>query len=155
MGELVSIVYKPKEATANEDGYTRLPLQEAHLVVGRGIEGDLKGASKTRQLNIMASNTVTELATEGFSASPGEMGEQLLVADVEINSLAPGTQIRIGASACIEVTEPRTGCGKFERYQGKRKEEASGRLGQMAVVVADGIIRIGDSVQILPVTEAS
>ena len=152
MGKLVSIVYKPGDATANADGYTRLPLQEAHLIVGKGIEGDLKGASQTRQLNIMAADTVTELATEGFSASPGEMGEQLLVADVEIDSLPAGTRIQIGSSACIEVTEPRTGCGKFERYQGKRKEEASGRLGQMARVVADGIIRIGDPVQILATT---
>jgi MOSC domain-containing protein YiiM len=154
MGELVSIVYKPKDAAATETSYTRLPLQEAHLVVGRGIAGDVKGASKTRQLNIMAANTVTELATEGFSASPGEMGEQLLVADVEIDGLAPGTQIRIGSSACIEVTEPRTGCGKFERYQGKRKEEASGRLGQMARVVADGVIRIGDPVEVLTTNES-
>ena len=61
----------------------------------------------------------------------------------------------VGASACIEVTEPRNGCGKFERYQGKRKEEARGRLGQMARVVTAGTIRIGDPVQILATAEAA
>jgi hypothetical protein len=150
MGELVSIVYKPQDAPEADGTYTRLPLQEARLVVGRGIEGDLKGSSAARQLNIMAAGTVANLATEGFSAAPGMMGEQLLVADVEIDSLPAGTRIQIGASACIEVTEPRTGCSKFERYQGKRREEASGRLGQMARVVTEGTIRVGDSVQVLP-----
>ena len=155
MGELVSIVYKPQDAAASDGSYTRLPLQEAHLVVGQGIEGDVKGASAARQLNIMAADKAADLANEGVRAAPGSLGEQLLVADIEIDSLPAGTRLQIGASACIEVTEPRNGCGKFERYQGKRKEEARGRLGQMARVVTAGTIRIGDPVQILATAEAA
>ncbi len=155
MGELVSIVYKPQDAPANDGGYTRLPLQEAHLRIGKGIEGDAKGANTIRQLNIMAAGSVANLAGEGFRADPGSLGEQLLLAGIEIDSLPAGARLRIGESACIEVTEPRTGCGKFERYQGKRKEEARGRLGQMARVVADGLIRVGDPVQLLPTNETN
>ena len=152
MGELISIVYKPKGADAAEGSYTRLPLPEARLVVGSGIEGDTKGAGKTRQLNIMAADVIENLAKEGFTATPGSLGEQLIVADVEIDSLPAGTRLRIGRSACIEVTEPRTGCGKFERYQGKLKAKARGRLGQMARVVVEGTIRIGDPVHVVATT---
>jgi MOSC domain-containing protein YiiM len=155
MGELVSIVYKPQGAAPEEGNYTRLPLQEARLVVGQGIEGDAKGTSAMRQLNVMCAGSVEELAGAGFRADPGSLGEQLILAGVEIDGLAAGMRLRIGPSACIEVTEPRTGCGKFERYQDKRKEEASGRLGQMARVVTDGIIRIGDPVQVLTAAEDS
>ena len=153
MGQLVSIVYKPQDAAPSEAGYIRLPLQEARLVVGRGIEGDAKGASESRQLNIMAAGTLQTLAAEGFSADAGRMGEQLILADVEIDSLPAGARLRIGSSACIEVTEPRNGCGKFERYQGRLKEEARGRLGQMARVVTAGIIRIGDPVHVVTTAE--
>ena len=149
MGELVSIVYRPHGAAVREGSYTRLPLQEARLVVGGGIEGDAKGVSETRQLNIMAAGTVQDLAKEGFTATPGTLGEQLILAGVEIDSLPAGTRLRIGQSACIEVTEPRTGCGKFERYQGKLKEEAGGRLGKMARVVEEGVILVGDPVHLL------
>jgi MOSC domain-containing protein YiiM len=151
MGTLVSIVYKPRGAAPVEEAYTRLPLQEARLLVGKGIEGDAKGGAR-RQLNIMAAASVANLEREGFSATPGGLGEQLILADIEIDSLLPGTRIQIGESACIEVTELRTGCGKFERYQGRRKAEVQGRLGQMARVVVDGVIRIGDSVKILPMS---
>lgn len=149
MGKLVSIVFKPHGSVPTEGGYTRVPLEEARLVVGHGIEGDVKGASQKRQLNIMAAGTIHQLEQEGFSAAPGKLGEQLILADVEIDRLPAGTRLQIGQSACIEVTEPRTGCGKFERYQGKAKEEARARLGQMARVVAGGIIRVGDPVQLL------
>ena len=155
MGELISIVYKPQGAAPQEGNYTRLPLQEAHLVVGQGIEGDVKGTGATRQLNVMAIGSVEDLAGEGFRANPGSLGEQLILAGVEIDSLPAGARLRIGENACIEVTEPRTGCGKFERYQGKRKEEARGRLGQMARVVIEGTIRVGDLVQVLAATENS
>ncbi len=149
MGELISSVYKPQAASPTAGGYTRLPLQEALLIVGGGIEGDAKGNSLTRQVNIMAASTLQELANEGFSATPGEMGEQLILADVEIDNLPAGAQLQIGASARIEVIEPRTGCGKFERYQRKLKEEATGRLGKMCRVVVGGTIRIGDPVHIV------
>ncbi len=155
MGELISIVYKPGTAPAQEGGYTRLPLQEARLVVGHGIEGDAKGVSPTRQLNIMAADTIRSLADEGFTAAPGALGEQLILADVELDGLPAGTRLQIGMSACIEVTEPRTGCAKFECYQGKTKAEAAGRLGKMARVVANGSIRIGDRVHVVEAATAS
>ena len=150
MSKLSSIVYKPNSAAATADGYTRLPLQEAQLLVGQGIAGDAKGSgSPGRQLNIMTLETVRELGEEGFQAEAGQMGEQLIVTELEVNALPIGTRLQIGASACVELTEPRTGCGKFERYQGKKREEASGRLGMMARVVVDGTIRVGDTVAVV------
>lgn len=64
--------------------------------------------------------------------------------------LPADTRLQIGGQACVELTEPRTGCGKFERYQTKKREEAAERLGMMARVVKGGIITVGDAVQILP-----
>src|SRR5690348_12886773 len=150
MGRLVSIVYKPRDAAPTDEGYTRLPLQEARLIVGHGIDGDAKGGHPSRHLNIMAAESIEQLADEGFRAAPGQLGEQLILAGVEVDTLPAGTRLRIGAHACVELAEPRTGCGKFERHQGKGKEEAQGRLGMMATVVAEGVIRVGDPVLCLP-----
>ena len=149
MGSLSSIVYKPHDAEASGDSYTRLPMQEARLVVGRGIDGDAKGSNPARQLNIMTLETMQQLGVEGFGTDAGQMGEQLIVTEIEVNALPIGTRLQIGASACVELTEPRTGCGKFERYQGKKREEASGRLGMMACVVVEGAIYVGDTVRVV------
>ena len=145
----MSIVYKPKDGPASAEGYNRQSLREARLIAGHGIEGDSKGGSAKRQLNVMAHEIVQELAGEGFLAEPGQLGEQLILSGVKIDSLPIGTHLKIGESAVIELVEPRTGCGKFERHQSRLKSEAAGRMGMMAMVTADGVIRVGDPVIIV------
>ena len=145
---LVSIVYKPQEGISPEDGYYRVPLQQANLLAGQGIEGDGKGGGR-RHLNIMSAQTLEELAREGFCTSAGQMGEQILVAGLDVDALPLGTRLLIGEQACVELSEARTGCAKFERYQGKGREEAAGRLGMIACVLASGEIRVGDPVCVL------
>jgi MOSC domain-containing protein YiiM len=149
MGELVSVVYKPKDGAASAEGYTRVPLQQAQLVAGYGIEGDAKGGDGERQLNIMSTESLQMLAREGFHTGPGRMGEQLIVAGLAVDSLASGARVRIGERACVEVVKPRTGCAIFEQHQGKLREEAAGRLGVMARVLVGGLIRVGDPVRLL------
>lgn len=149
MSELVSIVYKPQEAGPPAEGYTRVPLQQARLVAGHGIEGDAKGGSGGRQLNIMAAESLQLLAREGFHTAPGQLGEQLILAGMAVDALPAGTRVQIGESACVEVVEPRTGCARFEQYQGKLRQEAAGQLGVMARVLTDGLIRVGDPVRLL------
>ena len=86
--------------------------------------------------------------TEGFKAGPGELGEQIVIAGIPVESLVPGARIRLG-SAVIEVTKPRTGCGRFEAIQGKAKQSVVGRLGVMARVVVGGEVALGDEVELL------
>ncbi|MDQ2731080.1 MAG: MOSC domain-containing protein [Armatimonadota bacterium] len=148
MGELVSIVYKPKGAAPAPDGYTRISLERAELLAGRGIDGDAKGGG-VRQLNIMCAETVAALEQEGFRAAPGQLGEQLIVAGLPIDTLPVGAILQIGETARVEVVEPRVGCGKFEQYQTKLRQQASRRLGVMARVLTDGAIQVGSPVVVI------
>lgn len=150
MGRLTEIVMRPKGAPCSETGYTRVPLSEAQLVEGYGIQGDAKGGAEMRNLNIMSAETLQRLATEGFVTEPGRMGEQLAVSGVDIDALPAGARLQIGDAACIEITKPRTGCSKLERYQGKPLRASSGRLGMMARVIRGGRIAVGDNVVLLP-----
>jgi MOSC domain-containing protein YiiM len=109
MSELVSIVYRPSGAEQSESGYTRVPRQQAELVEGYGIEGDAKGGGPDRHLNVMAAESLQSLAREGFHTAPGQMGEQLIIAGLAVDSLPAGARLQIGERACIEVVEPRTG----------------------------------------------
>lgn len=155
MSELVSIVYKPKDALAPADGYARVPLQQAQLIPGHGVEGDAKGGSGGRQLNIMAADSLQRLARDGFHTAPGQLGEQLIIAGLAVDSLPAGSRMQIGESACVEVVEPRTGCARFEQYQGKGRQEAAGQLGVMARVRSGGLIRVGDPVRLLEETAST
>ncbi|MBZ0292961.1 MAG: MOSC domain-containing protein [Anaerolineae bacterium] len=147
MSEIISIVYKPETLPQRpKDHYTRVPLEQAQLIVGHGIEGDKKGGHPMRQLNIMTAEGVDELAGRGFKVQPGELGEQIIVRGFDVNVLEVGDQLRLGAEAVIEVTEKRNGCGRFQSLQGKHPSEAKGFLGIMAKVIDGGLIQLGDEV---------
>ena len=150
MIEIASIVYKPESVVSDpDDHYARVPLTSANLVVGHGIEGDRKGGSPKRQLNIMSFEPLQALGADGFSTQPGQMGEQIMIRGLDVGKLAEGDQLQIGAHACVEVVSHRTGCDRFEHIQGRSPKLAAGRMGVMAKVVAGGAIRVGDPVKIL------
>ena len=150
MSIVTSIVYKPESIVFKEkDQYLRIPLNSAHLVAGYGIEGDRKGGNPKRNLNIMSFETLEALHKEGFSTLPGQMGEQIVIRGLDVGGLSEGDRLQFGDHACIEVVNHRTGCQRFEHIQGKTPQQAAGRMGVMAKVVADGMIALGDPVKLL------
>jgi MOSC domain-containing protein YiiM len=132
--------------------YARVPLERATLVAQRGIAGDAKGGGD-RQLNVMLADDVASLRGDGFRAAPGELGEQLVIAGLGPGAPAVGVRLRLGESAVIEVTEPRTGCGRFSAVQGRSKGAADGRLGFMARVLHGGEVAVGAAVCVEPAGE--
>jgi len=145
---VVSIVYRPKNTGRPQDHYERVPTDRVRLVEFRGIEGDMKGSSTSRQLNVMLAETLAELGAEGFKVAPGEMGEQIVLAGVDPAAMVEGMRIKLG-EAVIEVGIPRTGCARFEMIQGKPRALVKGRLGVLATVVSGGDVVVGDAVEIL------
>lgn len=151
MGEIYSIVYQTTPSQHVEPyHYSRTALDAAELVVGHGIQGDLKGGhNPQRQLNLMSYETLEALRAEGFKTSPGEMGEQIIVRGLDVNTLAGGTRLQFGDSAVIEVVKPRTGCEWFQQVQGKSRDLVQGRMGVMAMVISGGRVHVGDAVRVL------
>ncbi|GEM_PF-418368 len=149
VAKIVSITYKPERIEPQPpDFYARIPVESANLVVGRGIEGDRKGSHPKRQLNIMAAETIAQLTTEGYETAPGQLGEQIVISGIAIETLPVGTVLQIGDSACIEIFEMRNGCDRFQHIQGHPKALTVGRLGAIGGVVTAGTIRVGDSVTV-------
>ena len=147
MASIVSIAYSsPTEVPRPKDHYHRAPAAEAMLLADRGIESDRKSKGGDRQINIMSVATLARLRDEGFHTGPGQMGEQIVLEGLDVDSLPAGTKLNLGLSAIVEVMIPRTGCDRFERIQGKLKKLARGRLGVMARVTASGKIAVGDAV---------
>jgi MOSC domain-containing protein YiiM len=150
MPEIYSIVYKPIDpANDRADGYIRVATQQATLRAGYGIEGDRKGGHPKRQLNVMSYESLQNLRQAGFAVEPGQMGEQIVISGLTEAELLPGAHVRLGETAQIEVIELRTGCDRFEHFQGLSRSLAAGRMGVMARVIADGVIHVGDGVEVM------
>lgn len=152
MGQIISIVYRPRELRAKPfDHFTRVSLDSATLRENYGIDGDAKGGHPERNINIMSHETLAALAEKGFKVAPGQMGEQLVIGELgaDLNLLPRGTRLRLGESAVAEVTQPRVGCERFEQIQDISPIEAPNQMGILVRVVVGGQIAVGDSVEIM------
>lgn len=149
MTQIVSIVYKPAGVDESPDEYLRVDLEATNLIAGYGIDGDLKGGHPTRQLNIMSYETLTNLRVQGFYTEPGQMGEQLVIHQLDVDHLAPGTRLQLGAAAVVEVVKPREGCERFTKIQKRPLSMVQGQMGVIAKVITGGPIRVGDMVKVL------
>lgn len=148
MAHVVSIVYRPKKTGRPQERYERVSIDRVRLVERWGIEGDKKGSTTDRQLNVMLVETLAELSAEGFKVAPGEMGEQIVLAGIDPAAMVEGSRLKLG-EAVIQVGIPRTGCARFEIIQSKPRNDAKGRLGVLATVVTGGEVAVGDAVEIL------
>lgn len=147
MAHITSICYSPTKTTHDAPyHYTRVPVQQATLITNFGIEGDTKAKKDSaRQLNVMSTATMAALAADGYKAAPGELGEQIIVDGLDVDSLPIGARIHLG-EAVIEITKPRTGCDWFEKIHNLPRP--NGRMGVMARVISGGVIRVGDAVTV-------
>jgi len=147
---IISICYQPDSSQLEDKKFNRVPVQTVELIAGHGIRGDRKaGRNPKRQVNIMSLNSVQTLQELGFKTQPGELGEQLVVAGIDVMGLPVGTQLQLGDSAVIELTMARTGCAWLEMIQGQSKNDTIQRLGMLAKVIQSGTISVNDTVKVL------
>jgi len=118
--------------------------------VGGGIEGDSHAHRAKRAVVI-----VDRSAQEALGLQPGDLREQITIEGLPgVTTLAPGTELRIGAITLRVNGEaaPCTHIGEMLGVDDVQAFQASlaGRRGAECTVIAvDGPVRIGDAVEVL------
>ena len=141
------------------------------LVEGLGIEGDahagvtVKHRSRAakdptlpnlRQVHLIHAELFDELGTRGFAVAPGQMGENITTAGIDLLSLPRGTRLGLGASAVIEITGLRNPCtqidgiqpGLMEAVLERRSTGLVRKSGIMAIVITSGEVKAGDLITV-------
>jgi MOSC domain-containing protein YiiM len=120
------------------------PVPSAELITGVGIEGDKHAvAASHRQVLLDDQEALDEVGVE-----PGTIKENLTVQGLHVMGLAPGTRVRLGESAVLEITEVCEPCFRMDEIRNGLKAELVGRRGMLARVVNGGSIAVGDRITI-------
>lgn len=116
-----------------------------------------------RQVHLLGVELHEELRAHGLPVGPGDMGENVLTAGLDLLDLPLGTLLTLGADAVVELTGLRNPCTQLDGVrQGlmaavlDRTEDGSLvlRCGVMGIVRAGGAVVPGDPVAIdLPTGE--
>jgi MOSC domain-containing protein YiiM len=153
--------------------FSKRPRLSVILTTGNGVEGDAHcgpfvrhrhlarrnpRAPNLRQVHLISSELFDALRKSGYDVSPGDLGENITTAGLDLETLPLNTQLRIGTSANIRLTGLRTPCVLIDRFKSGLKSRLlvempnpPFRAGVMAVVSEGGEISPGDSIHaILP-----
>ena len=108
-----------------------------------GFHGDYPSKfTSGRQILMSSQQTLNELHLE-----PGSTSENVVIDGIDVMSLTEGQQLRMG-EAILEVTVPCEPCAQMDRIRPGLKSALGNRRGMFATVVAAGIIRVGDAVEV-------
>lgn len=147
------------------------PASAIRLLAGLGVEGDahqgetVKHRSHVRrdptkpnlrQVHLIHSELHDELAAQGFAGlQPGQMGENVTTAGIDLLGLPVGTRLALGEDAVVEVTGLRNPCVQLDGIQpglmqATLDRDPDGNLvrksGIMGIVVSGGDVRPGDAI---------
>jgi MOSC domain-containing protein YiiM len=153
-------------------GFSKDLQPSLRLLAGLGVEGDAHcgatvqhrsrvavdpGQANLRQVHLLHSELLSELASEGFPVTPGSMGENILTANIELLGLPTGTRLALGPDAVVEVTGLRNPCKQLDQIDPKLLQRLAHRdkrgnlirlAGIMAIVVNEGEIYAGNAIRI-------
>lgn len=108
-----------------------------------GIQGDISANTiSPRQVLIVTTDILQE-----FKLNPGDLRENLVISDLEINSLSSGDELLIGSSVKLRLTFNCEACN-FVKKLSISPSKINGKRGILAVVIQGGVIRRNDPVHI-------
>lgn len=140
------------------------------LIAGEGVEGDFHRGTTVRhrsrmqrdpaqpnlrQVHLIHAELHAELAAQGFTVTPGLMGENITTVGLDLLGLPVGARLRLGAEAVVEVTGLRNPCFQLDELQPGLMAACLGRTaagepvrkaGVMGVVLTGGEVRAGDAI---------
>lgn len=129
-------------------------------VTAAGVAGDKQRdlryhGGPGRAVCLYALERIEALRAEGHPIEPGSTGENLTVAGLDWEAVAPGSRLRVGGRLLLEVTAYTVPCsniagsfagGAFKRISQKLRP---GWSRVYARVLAEGTVREGDPVELL------
>ncbi len=142
MASVVAVCISEQKGT-QKHAVPEITLRKAH-----GIVGDAHAGNWHRQVSLLGTESVDQLRTVLPDIAPGAFAENILTEGITLYTLPVGTRLRVGETL-LEVTQ----IGK-ECHQGCEIRRLTGdcvmpREGIFAIVLEEGTIRAGDTVEVV------
>ena len=151
--------------------FSKPRLEEIRLIEGWGVEGDAHAGTTVqhlsrvardphqpnlRQVHLVHSELFDEVRKNGYDVEPGQLGENITTAGLDLLALPTGTVLHIGESASIRLTGLRNPCEQINGLAPRLMKEMVFRqpdgtvvrkAGVMSVVLTGGVVRPRDAVR--------
>jgi MOSC domain-containing protein YiiM len=127
-------------------GVQKTPVDRVTVREDHGVEGDAHAANWHRQVSLLADESAQKMRDKGLPIGPGDFGENILTAGIELTGLPVGTMLKVGRST-LEVTQIGKECHERCPIYYKAGDCVMPREGIFCKVIAGGAIVPGDPIE--------
>jgi MOSC domain-containing protein YiiM len=135
-------------AVSKKKGTRKKIVDEAHLIQDHGIEGDAHAGPWHRQVSFLAAESIENARSKGLEVTFGDFAENIATFGIDWQKIPLGTQLRLGDSVLVEVTQIGKECHTRCAIYYKAGDCIMPKEGIFARVLEGGKIRPGDMIQI-------
>lgn len=166
IGEVVAV------CLSKEHTFSKEKVEKINLLKGLGVEGDAHMGKTVqhlsrkeedphylnlRQVHLIHYELLCELRANGFDLKEGDLGENITTIGLDLLNMPKGTRLRIGESACVEITGLRNPCAQIENFKKgllsqvlykDEQGELIRKTGVMAIVIEQGEVKPKDKIKL-------
>jgi len=134
--------------TSEKKGTKKTNIQSCAILKDFGLEGDAHAGPWHRQVSLLANESIEKMKAKGLNVSYGDFAENITTEGVDLVHLPIGTEIHIGSSILLRVSQIGKVCHERCAIYYQAGDCVMPKEGIFAEVVSDGEVKVGDEIVI-------
>ena len=135
-------------------GTKKTNIQSCALLKDFGLRGDAHAGPWHRQVSLLAKESIEKMRAKGLNVGYGDFAENITTEDIDLVHLPIGTEIRIGDSVLLRVTQIGKECHARCAIYYQAGDCVMPKEGIFAEVVSEGEVKVGDEILIRSKSQA-
>jgi MOSC domain-containing protein YiiM len=134
--------------TSKEKGTKKTNIRSCTLLKDFGLKGDAHGGPWHRQVSLLANESIEKMKAMGLKVGYGDFAENITTEGIDLVHLPIGTEIQIGKSVVLRVTQIGKECHTRCAIYYQAGDCVMPKEGIFAEVVNEGEVKAGDEIMI-------
>ena len=131
---------------SEDKGTKKTNVQSCSLLKDFGLEGDAHGGPWHRQVSLLANESIEKMRAKGLTVGYGDFAENITTEGIDLVHLPIGTEVRIGNSVILRVTQIGKECHERCAIYYQAGDCVMPKEGIFAEVVTEGEVKVGDEI---------
>ena len=131
---------------SEDKGTKKTNIQSCGLLKDFGLKGDAHAGPWHRQVSLLANESIEKMRAKGLNVGFGDFAENITTEGVDLVHLPIGTEIRIGNSVILRVTQIGKECHERCAIYYQAGDCVMPKEGIFAEVVTEGEVKAGDEI---------
>ena len=146
-GKIIAVCTSSVKGTKKKDVFQGI------LMENYGLLGDGHAETQShRQLSLLALESIQKMRDLGLKVNPGDFAENITTEGIELAKLPIGTQIVLGQSSIVEITQIGKECHTQCEIGKQTGQCIKPTEGIFCRVLESGKIKVGDSLKVFKLT---